>query len=148
MRQVKTKMDDENKLTTSEAANILPWSQISKLKPNDIYDTALIGVYVDIPPRRLDYGLMKISNTDKNLDDNFNYLVLKPMKFVFLNYKTASKFGRQEFDILSGLASKLKLYITDSGLTNGDFLFGTTPTKPYKLFSSQVSKVFKAHTGK
>jgi hypothetical protein len=152
MRQIQTKLDDKNELSEKEAANMMAWTKIKKIKGDNTHDIALIGVYVDIPPRRLlDYSLMKITTTDTDLNVDFNYVVLvnnKPVKFIFNNYKTSSKFGKQEFKIPSTLSKKLNTYITESSLVDGDFLFGRTKTSPYTSFSNQVSKLFKKYTGK
>ena len=155
MRNDKTKVDDKNEMTEKEKANMLSWPKIKQIKPTTSHDKALVGVYVDMPPRRLDYRIMKLTTTPDDLDEltsTFNYLVLNnrgtPKSFVFLNYKTASKFGRQEFTIPRGLAVKLKAYISETGLTSGHFLFGKTKDKPYVSFSTHVTKVFKKYTDK
>ena len=152
MRNDKTKVDDKNEMTAKEKENMLSWSKIKQIKPTTSHDKALVGVYVDMPPRRLDFRIMKLTTTPDDLNDKFNYLVLNnrgvPKSFVFTNYKTASKFGKQEFTIPRGLAVKLKAYITDSGLVDGNYLFGKTKDTEYVSFSSYVSKIFKKYTGK
>lgn len=154
LRKAKDSIDDENKVTDRERDNILPWPDIYKLNNKagiSSHDAALIAIYTLIPPRRAkDYGLMKLSQEAQ--DPDFNYLVLsdrgKPIKLVFLNFKTASTFGRQEFKIQPPLALKLQEYITAAALATGDFLFGKTKASSFASFSPQVSKVFKTHTGK
>jgi integrase len=153
MRQAKTKTDDKSELTDNERANMLPWPQILKIKPDNAHDSALVGVYTLIPPRRAaDFGLMRLATEAEELDIEFNYVVLntrnKPIKFVFMNYKTSSTFKRQEFPIPRALATKLTTYIESADLQFGDFLFGRTPEAAYASFSSQITKVFKKYTGK
>jgi len=46
------------------------------------------------------------------------------------------------------LAIKLKAYISETGLTSGDYLFGKTKDAPYVSFSTYVSKIFKKYTDK
>jgi len=153
-RKQKDKIDDENKLTEKEKQNYLDWDKIVKLnKKDDLspYDAAVIACYTLIPPRRAkDYGLMRLTTTDT--DSGFNYLLLnargKPSKLIFLNYKTDKQFGRQEFDVPRGLSARLQAHMTAAGLESGDFLFGKSKSEPYKSFSPQITKVFKAHTGK
>ena len=160
MRKAKDSIDDQNILTKREKANMLPWAKIKKIKPENAHDDALIGLYTLIPPRRLEYRIMKLTTSEEGLNKNkeglnekkFNYLLLnargKPIKVIFLNYKTASTFGKQEFLIPRALSGKLKAYITEAGLNDGDFLFGKSKTEAYKSFSSYVTKVFKKYTGK
>jgi hypothetical protein len=167
MRKAKDSIDDQNLLTKREKENMLPWAKIKKIKPENAHDDALIGLYTLIPPRRLEYRIMKLTTSEEGLNKNkeglnknkeglnekkFNYLLLngrgKPIKVIFLNYKTASTFGKQEFLIPRALSGKLKAYITEAGLNDGDFLFGKSKTEAYKSFSSYVTKVFKKYTGK
>ena len=151
MRNEKTKIDDKNEMTEKEKANMLSWPKIKQIKPTTSHDKAIVGVYVDIPPRRLDYRIMKLTTTSDDLDENFNYIVCNrdiPKSFIFMNYKTAKTFGRQEFKIPRGLAIKLKAYISETGLTSGDYLFGKTKDAPYVSFSTYVSKIFKKYTDK
>ena len=152
MRQTKDSIDDQNLLTKREQANFLPWAKIKKIKPDNVHDEALIGLYTLLPPRRLEYRIMKLTTSEEDLDNKFNYLLLngrnKPVKVIFLNYKTSSKFGKQEFPLTRALSSKLKAYINEAGLNDGDFLFGKSKTEAYKSFSSYVTKVFKKYTGK
>jgi integrase len=152
MRNKKTTIDDDNLLTEHEEKNMVPWKEIKKIQPKDVRDAALIGIYTLIPPRRLDYRLMRITDHDTGLDDDYNYVVLNkrnnPTKFIFTNYKTSSTFGKQEFPVPRALASVLKTYIEGNGFAINDYLFGKSPTEPYKSFSTQVSEVFKKYTSK
>jgi hypothetical protein len=153
MRQAKTKEDDKSELTDNERANMLPWTQILKIKPDNSHDSALVGVYTLIPPRRAaDFGLMRLATETEELDAEYNYVVLntrnKPIKLVFMNYKTSNTFKRQAFPIPRALATRLTAHIESANLQYGDFLFGRTPDAPYASFSSQITKVFKKNTGK
>jgi hypothetical protein len=115
-------------------------------------EAALIAIYTMIPPRRLEYRIMKLTHTLEDLDNTYNYLYINtrgtPKMLIFNEYKTASTFGIQQFPVPRNLATKLKTYIESSGLVNGNFLFGKTHTKPYVSFSSEVTGVFLKHTGK
>jgi len=152
MRTKKTTTDDDNLLTEREEENMIPWKDIKKIQPKNIRDAALIGIYTLIPPRRLDYRVLRITDHDTGLDDDFNYVVLNkrnnPTKLIFTNYKTSSTFGKQEFPVPRALASVLKTYIEGNGFAINDYLFGKSPTEPYKSFSTQVSNVFKKYTSK
>jgi hypothetical protein len=155
-RKQKETIDDENKLTEKEKENYLDWSKIYKLNKSDdltAYEASIVGCYTLIPPRRAkDFGLMKITTTDVDLDDKYNYLKLnskgKPARLIFLNYKTDKQFGRQELRVPRSLSSRLQAHITESGLAPNDFLFGKSKSEPYKSFSSYITKVFKKYTGK
>jgi hypothetical protein len=153
MRQAKTKIDDKSELTDRERDNMLPWTAILKIKPDNAHDAALVGVYTLIPPRRAkDFSLMRIATESEELDSEYNYVVLnarnKPVKLVFMNYKTSATFKKQEFSIPRALATKLTTHIESSDLQYGDFLFGRKKAAPFASFSSQITKVFKKYTGK
>lgn len=153
MRQTKTKTDDENFLTDNERANMLPWTQIFKIKALTDHNSALVGVYTLIPPRRSkDFGVMRLATETEELDSEFNYVVLntrnKPIKFVFLNYKTSATFTKQEFSIPRALATLLTAHIESADLNYGDYLSGRTKSAAFVSFSSQLTKVFKKYTDK
>ena len=71
------------------------------------------GVYA--PPRRSEFANIRIKNIDTNLD-NFLY----KNKIIFNSYKTAKKYGRQEYVIPKEVMPFLKQYLK---LNKTDFLF-------------------------
>ena len=71
------------------------------------------GVYG--PPRRSEFANIRVKNIDHNLD---NYIYKN--KIVFNSYKTAKKYGRQEYVIAKDIMPFLRQYLK---LNKSDFLF-------------------------
>lgn len=79
---------------------------------NILLNLVVLSLYTLIPPRRNDYATMEIiMNEEDAKDDNMNYLVFNDSKFIYNNYKTSGKFGKQEMDIPPKLMNVIKLYI-------------------------------------
>ena len=98
---------------------------------------------------RNDYPEMRLVNVNKplkDLDTKYNYLRFNPqqgsvVKFVMLNYKTKSKYHRQEFEIPPDLRKVLNLYIKYMDKRAGDYLFTTVNEKPFQ--PSNFGKIIK-----
>jgi len=96
-------------------------------------EKAIASLYLLMATRRLEYRIMKFTNTLNTLDENFNYLYIKgkKSKFIFNKYKTANKggkiktevFGKQELEVNDDVLLYLKEYIKDSKIKSGDLLF-------------------------
>lgn len=151
-RKTINEIAESNLTTKTESKNILSWG---KLK--DLYKTqgmspehrALIGLYTMIPPRRLEYQALTITDTEVNHNDNLNYLVIKrgiPTKLIFNKYKTKQTYGIQEFDIAKDLADVLKPHVKDK--RPGDLVFSTKNNKQIKNFGEYLTNIFKKYTGK
>jgi hypothetical protein len=105
--------------------------------PLDAEEKAIASLYYLMPPRRLEYATMKISDeTDESVLKNAseNYLILKndkPDKFVFGNFKTNEKgglvkkqlFGTQIFNVNNDVKQYLTKHIKENKLSIGDNLF-------------------------
>ena len=103
----------------------------------DTEEKAIASLYYLMPPRRLEYATMKISDeTDQSVLKNAseNYLILKnnkPDKFVFGNFKTNEKgglvkkqlFGTQIFNVNNDVKPYLTKHIKENKLSIGDNLF-------------------------
>ena len=103
----------------------------------DTEEKAIASLYYLMPPRRLEYATMKISDeTDESVLKNAseNYLILKnnkPDKFVFGNFKTNEKgglvkkqlFGTQIFNVNNDVKPYLTKHIKENKLSIGDNLF-------------------------
>jgi hypothetical protein len=121
---------------------------IDKL-PN-ITDKLIYGLNVLIPPRRLEYRFVILTDeTDtKLLMDTNNYLIIRDKwRFVFNEYKTAKTFEQQVIPIPDDLKLILVDYINVKGLNVGDLLFSLQRDKQKEIsqssFSSLISNVFK-----
>lgn len=108
--------------------------------------------YLQSPRRNKDYQLLKIANKySDNLSNEFNYLDIKKKKFIFNNYKTKTKYNRQEIDINEELFSIIQSYIKLFKLKDGDFLLNNLKTnEPYKNTNSitiLLNRIFKKKIG-
>ncbi len=103
----------------------------------DTEEKAIASLYYLMPPRRLEYATMTISDeTDESVlkTASENYLILKddkPHQFVFGNYKTNQKgglvkkelFGTQIFNVNNDVKPYLTKHIKENKLSIGDNLF-------------------------
>jgi hypothetical protein len=149
-----------NKMTDKEAEVMIPWTEIKSLTSNitNPEDSALVGVYTLIPPRRVDdYRLMKVFIKKKGRDvpaDDTNYLVLNtrknPESFVFNKYKTDKYYGQQTVRIPTELKTIIKKYIGSKTLSNSSCLFGARDGSCLSQpgFTSKIRNVFKKYTDK
>tara|TARA_R100001198_G_C5228941_1_gene208736 strand:+ start:237 stop:1793 length:1557 start_codon:yes stop_codon:yes gene_type:complete len=96
---------------------------------------ALYSVYALLPPRRVkDYQLVKLEDVarEQSADEDYNYVFIsrgRPVKFVFNQYKTAEKFGKQEVTVSGDLEDILKEHIDENKLKLGQYLFGQTSNR-------------------
>jgi len=101
--------------------------------------------------RRLEYKIMKLTNSLENLDENFNYLYIKSKKskFIFNKYKTASKggktktevFGKQELEVNDDVLQYFKQYIKDFKVKSGDLLFGEMSLSSYSKMIQDIMEI-------
>ena len=108
----------------------------------------MIGLYILIPPRRIE-DIQWLTVTDTEVNTDLNYIVVKrgvPTKLIFNKYKTASTYGIQEFDISKDLADVLTPHIKDK--KSGDPVFPSKTNGYIRNFSEYLAKIFKRHTGK
>jgi len=128
---------EQNVLTTTEKERILTMKEINdrydkfQVKtPADLMDKLIVAFYFknDLIPRN-NLPKIKITNKDKGLDDNYNYLVVdkdkKPKEIIMLNYKTRNTYGEQRFKITPELKNLLEEYMISFNKEVGDFLFST-----------------------
>lgn len=111
----------------------------------------LASLYLLIPARRLEYKIMKLTNTLDDLDENFNYLYIKgkQSKFIFNKFKTKEKggklkqnvFGKQELEVNDDVLQYLKQYIKDSKIKTGDLLFGEMSLSTYSKMIQDIMEI-------
>ena len=138
--------DDPDKIIDlSDRKQLL--ENIEKL-PN-ISDKLIYAVNVLIPPRRLEYRFVVLTDeTNKDmLKDTNNYLIIRgAWRFVFNEYKTAGTMEQQVVSIPDDLKEILLAYIKTKKLNIGDYLFSLERDKREIIsqpnFSSKISKVF------
>lgn len=141
---------DKGKIIDLDRTTIL--SNIQN-KLDKIDEKLIYSIYTLLPARRLEWRFMKLT-TEKNLskleDPVNNYLMVLPKnnyKLVFNNYKTYKTYGQQVFDVEDDeLREIISQYITEKGLTSGDYLFSLTRNKKEIMsqsnFSKKISEVF------
>ena len=141
---------------------------ITAQKKKNIYKWLLLSLYLGDgdahPPRRSkDYYLMKIiqpfkndtmEDINKKISNDFNYLVLKNRfikpRFIFNNYKTVNKYGRQDVPLSRKMNSKMNKYMR-YGVHSEWLLPAFTDPKKHiapNTFTSFISHIFKDTIGK
>jgi len=116
-------------------------------------EKAIASLYLLMATRRLEYRIMKLTDTLNSLDENFNYLYIKgkKSKFIFNKYKTANKggkiktevFGKQELEVNDDVLLYLKEYIKDSKIKSGDLLFGEMSLSTFcTIIQDIMEKIF------
>jgi hypothetical protein len=85
----------------------------NRLNYDILLDYVILSLYTLQPPRRNEYYDMKLVDKLDDIHDENNYLVWGSKKklFVFQNYKTAWKYGRQMITISKDMENVLKLYL-------------------------------------
>ena len=114
-------------------------------------DKFLASLYLLMPVRRLEYKIMKLTNTLENLDENFNYLFIKgkKSKFIFNKYKTAEKggkiktevFGKQELEVNDDVLLYFKQFIKEFKIKNNELLFGDISLSTYSKMIQDIMEI-------
>jgi hypothetical protein len=128
---------EQNVLTETEKERILNMKEINERydnfnpkTPADLMDKLIVAFYFknELIPRN-NLPKIKITNKDKRLNNNYNYLFvdkdMKPKEIIMLNYKTRNTYGEQRFKITPELKKLLEEYMTSFNKDVGDFLFST-----------------------
>jgi hypothetical protein len=128
---------EQNVLTETEKERILNMKEINERydnfnpkTPADLMDKLIVAFYFknELIPRN-NLPKIKITNKDKGLNNNYNYLFvdkdMKPKEIIMLNYKTRNTYGEQRFNITPELKKLLEEYMTSFNKDVGDFLFST-----------------------
>ena len=133
-RKAKIKSPEELKIINDELIAKYKKSKNTDDLNNVVISVLMSGVY--LPPRRLEYSLVKIKDFDKKTD---NFIVKNK---IYLNqYKTVAKYGQQIVE----LPKEIMPYINKAVKTNESFLLQTKLEKPYT--SSSLSKKLSALFG-
>lgn len=141
---------DDNAVSNEDKSKIITdYSEETIMKNMDKLDTPLekviYGIYMLMPPRRLEYINMFITTNSARLDDDKNYLVLTkrfPSNFVFNDYKTSDTYGSQNITIPTELRKIIYNYISSNKLKSGDKFIGLNYNQFIKLTKSVFKKVY------
>lgn len=109
----------ENLMTRDEIENIRKnlikgiTNFTTKLNYDLLLDYVVLSLYTLQPPRRNEYWSMKIVNSLDKIKDNENYLLWSPKKkmFIFQDYKTVKKYGKEIVEINKDLQDVIRLYL-------------------------------------
>ena len=138
---------DDNQVSDENKNKIITdYSDDTIMKNMDKLDSALekviYGIYMLIPPRRLEFINMIITTNSRRLDNDKNYLVLTkkfPTNFIFNNYKTSDTYGSQNIAIPPPLGKIIYDYIKTNKLKSGDRFLNMNHNQFIKI----TKKVFK-----
>jgi hypothetical protein len=157
---------DENMVEEKDQGKIFNFNpnEVKKVideRLTDTEDKALAACYALQAPRRLeDFQHMIITDepVSRCNDARYNYLVLVdniPSRFVYLKFKTAFEFGKQDFEVNADILPYLTNYLNDKRfnflpITSKKYLFGTSKkerNKNLNNFSQPVSALFEKMYG-
>ena len=158
----------QNLKTTRESKNWLDWKDIVNFNDPTWNDESrlLHALYTCIPPRRLEYGLLRLSRhrsvpESMKLDKKYNYIVTNkndnPIAIILNRYKTDKKYKTYTIDLLekdqkpnfvySKIRTFAKRLIVGEKIIHNDPIFPTRTGTLYGNFGQRVNEVF-AKTGK
>ena len=137
---------DENKLNAREERNYISWTDIMKIGFTDNKKNNVVyGLYTLLPPRRLEYGTLTLTDSKKP-DKSRNWLTInkRGVSYIILNkYKTADSYGQYKISLYQNKELKgiINDYVKEKGLKSGDTLFSAAEQEPGN-FGRLIKKVF------
>ena len=153
----KKKSKPSQVMTEKEDEKFLEWDSVLKVREalaHDISDYTthmnyvIVCLYTMFPPRRLEYSDMKVvEKLPKNPTENLLVLNKKEAQFIFVNYKTAKKYGTQQFAVPNDLADILKDYVKTWNLS---YLFITKEGAPLSTHTlgERIMGIFERYSGR
>jgi hypothetical protein len=137
---------DNNSISINDKDKIIINYDIKELTNNlnkleNIEDKLIYALYTFIPPRRLEYSNMLITNNISNNKNN-NYLIMEndiPKYFVFNNYKTNKVFGEQKYEIDDNIKELINNYINEKKINLNEYLFNYNAN----TFGKKITSIFK-----
>ncbi len=98
------------------------------------------GICSSLPPRRLEYCTLKIRNYDVETDN-----CLHKGRFIFNQYKTHARYGRQTIEVPKQLLVIIKKWMK---VTDGDYLLINERDEPFSstALSKKVSRLFEGNS--
>ena len=151
LEKLKTVMDNYDPKTPEDTKQKINEAEL------DTKQKAIASIYLLMATRRLDYRIMKLTDTLDDLDENFNYLYIKgkQSKFIFNKFKTKEKggkiktpvFGKQELEVNDDVLQYLKQYIKDSKIKNNELLFGEMSLSSYSKMIMDIMEIIFGISG-
>lgn len=130
----------------------IKWEEIEKPE-GDTQRDLIIGLYTLFPPRRLiDYANMVYKEKEEEIkekNEEENYYIKEKREYIFQNYKTVGKYGKQRFKVSDELGELIERYVKRYEIKTGDALIknkkgsnrfsrDTLMTKIKKIFGTSV----------
>jgi hypothetical protein len=136
-------------LSQKESENYIPWTQLVKAVDNkelDDKEKALLGLYLLLPPKRLQISrLLTLTNKKTGHDKNYNYLVLvknKPSHIMLYNHKTKFKYPDVRIPLPKKLIKLFQRYIKTNKIQLNEPIFPNRTGTYYTSISDVLSKIF------
>ncbi len=141
---------DDNVVTDKDRNKIITdYSDDTIIKNMDLLDNLLekliYGLYMLLPPRRLEYINVFLTTKSAKIDNNKNYIILTkrfPSHFIFNNYKTKKTYGSQHIDIPIALGEIIHNYIKINKLKSGYKFIDLNHNKFIKLTKNIFKKIY------
>ena len=133
---------DKNKIITDYDEDTL-YNNIEKIKSP--IKKVIYGIYTLIPPRRLEYNKMILSQVSHKRDNETNYLVFRntePIKFIFNDYKTSKSYGNVEVSIPDRFKPIIKDYIKKNKKKKGDKFLDLNNNKFIKMIKETFKDIY------
>lgn len=144
-----------NELSETQAKDYMPWADILKVgdKISDPRDKMLYSLYTEIPPRRLEYRTLILTDQKQKSTEN-NYLVISkgiPITIELNHYKTARLYKQYNIDLREhkALQDAIHNYTKHRGLYAGDYLFrkiAENQPVAQSYFTKMLQTMFKKYT--
>jgi len=112
---------------------------------DNLLEKLIYGLYMLLPPRRLEYINMYITTKTAKKDSDKNYIMLTkryPSHFIFNNYKTSNTYGTQHINIPTELAKIIYNYIKFYKLKSGDKFIDLNHNQFIKLTKNVFKKIY------
>jgi len=150
-KQRQNKLDNEDRMSEQQQKNYLEWNDILALEDKvkqkgNLEDKIIYYLYTKMPPRRLEYSSLIIKDSEDELNDNENYIIVNDsIKIILNNYKTSKKYGKYIIDKLPELLKELIIELIKSKeKKDGNYLFTNNKGKKYtqNQFSNRINRLF------
>lgn len=108
---------------------------------NRFRNFVILSNYILLAPRReKDYIIMHVSETNDNLDKELNYYIKQDGTFIFQNYKTSNKYGKQIIKLTEKHNNIIKDFVTTYNIKGSLFNLNRGS------IGNKISKIFEAST--
>lgn len=152
----------ETEYNPKQESKRVPWKELEatfcKLKTTEQVKTdrklnqdfLLFAMFLNLFPKRADFGCLRVYKTQPRDKDKGNYVYISPKPYLVLNtYKTSKNRGAIvepiPFELLIIIKESMRLFPRDYLIVQSD---GKTPYDKNNSYGKHVQRVFKRHFGK